>query len=242
MLNHYLGDRRGLFWRRYEGHWSDAGTVESLLHASLVASQAARTMDTSQPPPVADRRGPRRWRSRGSSSTGGAGFIGSAFVRRRLATTTDEIVVLDKLTYAGDRDNLGEVDGGPSSVRRALRSCTATSPTRQIVEPLVAEADAVVNFAAESHVDRSILDAEAFLRTGVIGVHVLLEAVRTAAEADGAGAGAWCRSRPTRSTARSSTGRVARTTALAPRSPTPRPRRPASCSCTPTTRPTASTS
>ena len=61
---------------------------------------------------------------------------------------------------------------------RASPSCTATSRTRRSSAPLVAEADAVVNVAAETHVDRSILDPEAFLRTGVIGVHVLLEAVR----------------------------------------------------------------
>jgi dTDP-glucose 4,6-dehydratase len=115
---------------------------------------------------------------------GGAGFIGSAFVRRRLATTADEIVVLDKLTYAGDRDNLGEVE---ADQQRAARYWFVHGDIAdaQTVEPLVVEADAVVNFAAESHVDRSILDAEAFLRTGVVGVHVLLEAVRTAAEADG---------------------------------------------------------
>jgi dTDP-glucose 4,6-dehydratase len=108
---------------------------------------------------------------------GGAGFIGSAFVRRRLAATADEIVVLDKLTYAGSRANLAEVEHDPHLAPRLtfMEGDIADSNT---VVPLVSGADAVVNFAAESHVDRSILDAEAFLRTGVIGVHVLLEAVR----------------------------------------------------------------
>jgi len=113
--------------------------------------------------------------------TGGAGFIGSAFVRRRLAATTDEIVVLDKLTYAGNRANLAPCEADATQARRLtfVRGDICDEP---LVNSLVAETDAVVNFAAESHVDRSIIDAEAFLRTGVIGVHVLLEAVRRATE------------------------------------------------------------
>jgi dTDP-glucose 4,6-dehydratase len=109
--------------------------------------------------------------------TGGAGFIGSAFVRRRLASTADEVIVLDKLTYAGNRDNLAECDREPSLAAR-LRFVQGDICDPETVEPLVEAVDAVINFAAESHVDRSILDAEAFLRTGVIGVHVLLEIVR----------------------------------------------------------------
>jgi len=111
--------------------------------------------------------------------TGGAGFIGSAFVRRRLAATDDEIVVLDKLTYSGNRANLAAVEGDTRlSARFAfVRGDIADAG---LVEPLVGAADAVINFAAESHVDRSILDAQAFRHTGVIGVHVLLEAVRHA--------------------------------------------------------------
>jgi dTDP-glucose 4,6-dehydratase len=116
--------------------------------------------------------------------TGGAGFIGSAFVRRRLASTDDHIAVLDKLTYAGTRANLAEVESDPPLARR-FSFVQGDIANPEAVLPLVAEADAVVNFAAESHVDRSILDAEAFLRTGVIGVHVLLEAVRAASEAHG---------------------------------------------------------
>jgi dTDP-glucose 4,6-dehydratase len=113
---------------------------------------------------------------------GGAGFIGSAFVRRRLAgTADDEIVVLDKLTYAGSQRNLAQVENDPRLAGR-YRFVRGDIADADVVGPLVAQADAVVNFAAESHVDRSILGAEAFLRTGVIGVHVLLEAVRRRAE------------------------------------------------------------
>jgi dTDP-glucose 4,6-dehydratase len=112
--------------------------------------------------------------------TGGAGFIGSCYVRdvlaRRAGTT---ITVLDKLTYAGNRSNLAEVEGDPAR-RDRLRFVQGDIADEAVVGPLVAEADAVVNFAAESHVDRSILDPEAFIRTGVTGVHVLLEAVREA--------------------------------------------------------------
>ena len=113
--------------------------------------------------------------------TGGAGFIGSEYVRQVLARRDGtRITVIDKLTYAGNRTNLApvETDSGQAARFRFVRADIADAAA---VAPLVDEADAVVNFAAESHVDRSILDPEAFLRTGVIGVHVLLEAVRRAA-------------------------------------------------------------
>jgi dTDP-glucose 4,6-dehydratase len=113
--------------------------------------------------------------------TGGAGFIGSCYVRdvlaRRDGTT---ITVLDKLTYAGNEANLAPVRQDPESAAR-LHFVQGDIADAEVVGPLVEDADAVVNFAAESHVDRSILDPEAFLRTGVIGVHVLLEACRAAA-------------------------------------------------------------
>jgi dTDP-glucose 4,6-dehydratase len=112
--------------------------------------------------------------------TGGAGFIGSAYVRDVLARDDGaRITVLDKLTYAGNRANLASVEADPGQAAR-FRFVEGDIAEPGIVEPLVADADAVVNFAAESHVDRSILDPEAFLRTGVIGVHVLLEAVLAA--------------------------------------------------------------
>jgi dTDP-glucose 4,6-dehydratase len=113
--------------------------------------------------------------------TGGAGFIGSAYVRdvlaRRDGTT---ITVLDKLTYAGNDANLAPVRADDEQAAR-FRFVRGDIADAAVVGPLVAEADAVINFAAESHVDRSILDPEAFLVTGVIGVHVLLEACRAAA-------------------------------------------------------------
>jgi dTDP-glucose 4,6-dehydratase len=112
--------------------------------------------------------------------TGGAGFIGSCYVRdvlgRRDGTT---ITVLDKLTYAGNESNLDPVRADPEAAAR-LRFVQGDIADPDLVASLIGDADAVVNFAAESHVDRSILDPEAFLRTGVIGVHVLLEAARTA--------------------------------------------------------------
>ena len=119
--------------------------------------------------------------------TGGAGFIGSAYVRnvlgRRDGTT---ITVLDKLTYAGNRANLAVVETDPENAAR-FQFVEGDIADPAVVGSLVREADAVVNFAAESHVDRSILDPEAFLRTGVIGVHVLLEAVLAESRRSSAG-------------------------------------------------------
>jgi dTDP-glucose 4,6-dehydratase len=109
--------------------------------------------------------------------TGGAGFIGCAFVRRRLESSNDAITVLDKLTYAGDRGNLPEAEWGAGSQTR-LTFMEGDIADREIVDAMVRGVDAVVNFAAESHVDRSILDPDAFIRTNVLGVDVLLDAVR----------------------------------------------------------------
>ena len=117
--------------------------------------------------------------------TGGAGFIGSAFVRRRLASTDDSIVVLDKLTYAGNRDNLGPAERDPRYSTR-LRFVHGDIADGSLVRQIVADADGIINFAAETHVDRSILDPSTFLTTDVVGVHVLLEAAREAASARGA--------------------------------------------------------
>lgn len=105
--------------------------------------------------------------------TGGAGFIGSNFVRhRRAAAPGDRIVVLDLLTYAGERASL---DGVPDVTFVEGDICD-----RALVDRLLAEhdLDTVVHFAAESHVDRSITGPEAFVRTNVIGTHTLLEAAR----------------------------------------------------------------
>ena len=119
--------------------------------------------------------------------TGGAGFIGSCYVRDVLARRDGtRITVLDKLTYAGNEENLAPVRADLEMAAR-LTFVRGDIADPEVVGPLVRDAGAVLNFAAESHVDRSILDPEAFLRTGVIGVHVLLEAIR--AEAARASAG-----------------------------------------------------
>ncbi|TME83477.1 MAG: dTDP-glucose 4,6-dehydratase [Chloroflexi bacterium] len=116
--------------------------------------------------------------------TGGAGFIGSCFVREILGRRDGtRVTVLDKLTYAGNRANLAAIETDPEQASR-FRFVHGDIAAPDVVGPLVAEADAVVNFAAETHVDRSILEPEAFLATGVVGVHVLLEACRAEA-ADG---------------------------------------------------------
>ncbi|MEA2466469.1 MAG: dTDP-glucose 4,6-dehydratase [Thermoleophilaceae bacterium] len=103
--------------------------------------------------------------------TGAAGFIGSTFVRVVLERGGDEVVVLDKLTYAGRRENLREVEGRFEFVEGAIED-------RELVLEVMAGCDAVVNFAAESHVDRSIADQDAFARAHVIGTSVLLDAAR----------------------------------------------------------------
>jgi dTDP-glucose 4,6-dehydratase len=106
--------------------------------------------------------------------TGGAGFIGSAFVRQRLRTDPEiELTVLDKLTYAGSEENLAEVAGDPR-----LRFVKGDICDAATVDKLAGEVDAIVNFAAESHVDRSLLEAGAFVQTDVYGTYVLLEAAR----------------------------------------------------------------
>jgi dTDP-glucose 4,6-dehydratase len=106
--------------------------------------------------------------------TGGAGFIGSAFVRQRLAAEPElRITVLDKLTYAGSLENLPELSANPR-----FRFVQGDICDRSAVEGVAREADAIVNFAAESHVDRSLLDAGEFLQTDVLGTLVLLEAAR----------------------------------------------------------------
>jgi dTDP-glucose 4,6-dehydratase len=108
--------------------------------------------------------------------TGGAGFIGSAFVRNLLSTDPDaRVTVLDKLTYAGNLDNLAPVEDDPR-----FRFVRGDVGDARVVEPLMAEADAIVNFAAETHVDRSILDAGSFIDTDVRGTWVLLESARKA--------------------------------------------------------------
>ncbi len=102
---------------------------------------------------------------------GGAGFIGSTFVRVRLREHGDELTVLDKLTYAGRRENLQEVQSDIRFVHGAIEDPVA-------VADAVTACEAIVNFAAETHVDRSIADPEGFIVTNMQGTHVLLEAAR----------------------------------------------------------------
>lgn len=113
--------------------------------------------------------------------TGGAGFIGSTFVRRRLDATADHVTVLDKLTYAGNLSNLDGLESDPLT-RGRYRFVKGDIADRALVADLVRGHDAIVNLAAESHVDRSILEPAAFLATGVLGVHALLEAARAEQE------------------------------------------------------------
>jgi dTDP-glucose 4,6-dehydratase len=106
--------------------------------------------------------------------TGGAGFIGSAFVRQRLKADGEiTLTVLDKLTYAGSEENLGEARGDPR-----VRFVKGDICDHDLVDELARDVDAIVNFAAESHVDRSLLNAGTFVQTDVYGTYVLLEAAR----------------------------------------------------------------
>ncbi|MGH3797567.1 MAG: dTDP-glucose 4,6-dehydratase [Pseudonocardiaceae bacterium] len=108
--------------------------------------------------------------------TGGAGFIGSTFVRRVLhgvepTLAGADVVVLDKLTYAGNEANLAPVADDPG-----LRFVKGDITDGPLVADLMAGVDAVVHFAAESHVDRSILGADPFVLTNVVGTQILLQA------------------------------------------------------------------
>jgi len=104
---------------------------------------------------------------------GGAGFIGSNFARVRLREHGDEVVVLDKLTYAGRRENVQDMAGDPrfSFLQGAIED-------REAVGEAMEGCEAVVNFAAETHVDRSIAEPDAFVTTHALGTYVLLEAAR----------------------------------------------------------------
>ncbi len=108
--------------------------------------------------------------------TGGAGFIGSNFVIYMLRKYQHcNIVVFDKLTYAGNLDNLIEISDDPRYHFVKGDICDAAEVDRAIEEYQV---DTIVNFAAETHVDRSILDPDAFIQTSVYGTYILLEATR----------------------------------------------------------------
>ncbi len=106
--------------------------------------------------------------------TGGCGFIGSNFVRLLCAETDWRVINFDKLTYAGNLENVADLP------KERMRFIQGDICDRALVEKMLAQEKpwAVVNFAAESHVDRSILDAAPFLQTNIGGVQALLEAVR----------------------------------------------------------------
>jgi dTDP-glucose 4,6-dehydratase len=108
---------------------------------------------------------------------GGAGFIGSTFARQRLLEVGDEVTVLDKLTYAGREENLQDLKDNPGFrfMRGAIEDAAAVGAAIEAAEP-----EAIVNFAAETHVDRSIAEPDAFVSTHALGTYVLLEAAREA--------------------------------------------------------------
>jgi dTDP-glucose 4,6-dehydratase len=107
---------------------------------------------------------------------GGAGFIGSTFVRQRLNEHGDEVSVLDKLTYAGREENFHDFVEDPRFrfIRGAIEDPQAVAAAIEATVP-----EAIVNFAAETHVDRSIAEPDAFVRTHALGTYELLEAART---------------------------------------------------------------
>jgi len=104
--------------------------------------------------------------------TGGAGFIGSEFIRQ--AVQKYRIINYDKLTYAGNLDNLASIAGNPNYSLVVGDVCEA----KAVAAALPEECDGIVHFAAESHVDRSILSAEEFVRTNVLGTQAMLDVAR----------------------------------------------------------------
>src|SRR6184192_7597 len=106
--------------------------------------------------------------------TGGAGFIGSAFVRLLLdESPLCEVTNFDALTYAGNPDNLEGLDGNRHYLIKG-----DICDREAVFAALGANTDAIINFAAESHVDRSIASADEFLRTNILGTQILLDAAR----------------------------------------------------------------
>lgn len=106
--------------------------------------------------------------------TGGCGFIGSNFIRHIMQKYTScKIINLDKLTYCGNPDNLKDIEKNKRYTFVRGDICDA-----KLVDGLMKKCDAVISFAAETHVDRSINDASGFINTNIYGVHVLLEAAR----------------------------------------------------------------
>ena len=106
--------------------------------------------------------------------TGGAGFIGSNFVRYMLDKYDDyQIVNLDSLTYCGNLENLSEIEDNPN-----YTFCKGDITDKELVFKITSDVDYIINFAAESHVDRSIEDPEIFIKSNVLGTQVLLDAAK----------------------------------------------------------------
>ena len=106
--------------------------------------------------------------------TGGCGFIGSNFIRHMLARYGDyNIVNLDKLTYCGNPDNLKDIEND-----KRYKFVKGDIADSKLVNNLVKDSDVVINFAAETHVDRSIADPDCFVKTNLFGTHTLLEAAK----------------------------------------------------------------
>lgn len=107
--------------------------------------------------------------------TGGAGFIGSSVIRHIINNTNDEVLNIDKLTYAGNLESLKEIDQNPRYQFQQVDICDA-SKLEQIFEQF--QPDAIMHLAAESHVDRSIDGPSTFIQTNIVGTYTLLEAAR----------------------------------------------------------------
>ena len=107
--------------------------------------------------------------------TGGAGFIGSAVIRHIIQNTQDEVVNLDKLTYAGNLESLAQVSGSERYSFEQVDICSRAEVDRVLAEH---QPDAIMHLAAESHVDRSIDGPADFIETNIVGTYILLEATR----------------------------------------------------------------
>jgi dTDP-glucose 4,6-dehydratase len=107
--------------------------------------------------------------------TGGAGFIGSAVIRHIITHTNDEVVNLDKLTYAGNLESLAEVSGNERYTFEQVDICNRAELDRVLAQH---QPDAIMHLAAESHVDRSIDGPADFIETNIVGTYTLLEAIR----------------------------------------------------------------
>ncbi len=108
--------------------------------------------------------------------TGGAGFIGSAVVRHIIQNTQDSVVNLDKLTYAGNLENLSQVSDSERYAFEPVDICNRAELERVFTEH---QPDAIMHLAAESHVDRSIDGPAAFIETNIVGTYTLLEVARS---------------------------------------------------------------